>query len=102
MKTPRQIAEALAAFDTEHGQLILTALDVYEERMREAAGEALAGSLAPEPEPAPAGSGTISLRPTPGGFSRMASLFEAAASSADQARKAYEALTEMLPEEDWL
>jgi hypothetical protein len=194
--TPR---EQLAAFDDEHGEVVINALAVYAEHMRETADEALKGArrpeqrnpadlrdwgqedllvlaraagmlwhstsqadplevlserqaallnrastsyltpLASEPEPergpamrtrehkgyshglkpgtsadmncpncqdeqaagqAPVITGTISVRPTSGGFAAMALMFTDAAARADAARTAYERLTGRADEDE--
>lgn len=95
----------LEAFDDRHGEVVLNALAVYAERMRETATEAQAASQAPELSPEPPGmnadgTATIRLTPTPGGFAHMARMFGEAADKADKARSAYEALTGRDDDED--
>jgi hypothetical protein len=88
----------LETFDNAHGEVVLNALAVYAERMREVAAEAQAGSAMPEQAPEPPvqhedGTTTIRITPTPNGFAHMAAMFTGAADQADAAHKAYEAMT---------
>jgi transcription antitermination factor NusG len=82
----------LEAFDDVHGEVVLNALAVYAERMRETAAEAEGASKIPEPAAQPGDGTTIPVRPTAGGFAHRAGMFTEAADKADAARAAYETL----------
>jgi hypothetical protein len=105
MSSNTDLAGALDTFDTEFGGLVGTALAVYAERMRDTAAECEAGleqarNAPPEPCPEPVthpdGTTVITLKPTAGGYRRMAEMFREAADKADAAQAAYTALTEIL------
>jgi hypothetical protein len=69
-------------------------LEVLSERQLALLDRAADGYLPPPEQPAENSAQTISVRPTRGGFARMAGLFTEAAAKADKARQAYEELTE--------
>lgn len=93
-RSRRSLADRLEAFDNDHGDVILNALAVYAERMRETAAEASRGADLPD-EPVqtePDEAGYITIRPTAAGFRHMAAMFNDAADKADKARREYERL----------
>jgi hypothetical protein len=93
------MALTLEEFHNRHGAIVSNALDLYIERMREAAAEARKGAEVPEGPEAEPTPGTISIRPHPNGFARMAGAFDEAADRAEQARSEYETMAEG-PDED--
>ncbi len=91
-RLPVSAREILGEFFLAYGHEITNALAGQADRMRQAAADAGAGAAQPDAGPKPAAPGTISVRPTQGGFARMAEMFTEAAGTADAARRAFEEL----------